>query len=78
MNPTDNLVLLGNLDIDNLSSLLKSKGISDAATEILREEEISGSEFLDLTEENLTGTKMKLGQVKKLQKVQAVQIPQVS
>ena len=62
---------LDTLDIQQLSDFLKNSGISDAAIEVLEEEEIGGEEFLDLTEENFMKTNIKLGQVKKLLKIQA-------
>ena len=55
---------------EKLCELLKKSGISEAAIDILKEEEISGSEFLDLSEENLRDMKMKMGQIKKLKKLQ--------
>jgi nicotinic acid phosphoribosyltransferase len=69
------------LDIQQLCDFLKNSGISDAAIEVLEEEEIGGEEFLDLTEENFMKTNIKLGQVKKLLKIQAQykpKLPQVS
>ena len=55
---------------EKLCELLKKSGISEAASDILKEEEISGMEFLDLSEENLKGLKVKMGQIKKLMKLQ--------
>ena len=66
------LILQGNLQI----SYIKSSGISDAAIEVLKKEEISGEEFLDLSQEDLRGINLTLGQ-KKLLKLQAQYRPQV-
>ena len=67
-------------DIDTpekLADLLKSSGISDGAIEVLKEEEISGEEFLDLSLEDLRGAmNLKMGQIKKLLKLQAQYRPQ--
>ena len=66
-------------DIDTpekLADLLKSSGISDGAIEVLKEEEISGEEFLDLSQEDLKGMNLKMGQIKKLLKLQAQYRPQ--
>jgi energy-coupling factor transporter ATP-binding protein EcfA2 len=67
-------------DIDTpekLADLLKSSGISDGAIEVLKEEEISGEEFLVLSLEDLRGAmNLKMGQIKKLLKLQAQYRPQ--
>ena len=55
---------------EKLCELLKKSGISEAASEILKEEEISGQEFLALSEENLRMMNVKMDQIIELMKLQ--------
>ena len=63
---------------EKLCELLKKSGISEAASDILKEEEISGPEFLALSEENLRMMNVKMGQIMKLMKLQEQYKPQTT
>ena len=61
---------------DKLALLLKNSGISDAAIKIIKEHEISGEEFLALSQEDLTWMNVKMGQIRKLLRLQSQYKPQ--
>ena len=63
---------------EKLCELLKESGISVVTSEILKHEQISGPEFLDLSEEDLKGLRVKMGQIKKLLKLQEQYDPQTA
>jgi hypothetical protein len=63
---------------EDLADFLQMRGISTSITEILRQEEISGEDFLDLTEKNLKSMGIKMGPVKQLLRIQAEYKPQLS
>jgi hypothetical protein len=61
-----------NLNTQELCQMLHTCGISDGVVKVLEEEDISGADFLDLTQEDLEKMRLriKMGQVKKLLRLQ--------